>query len=476
MNGSIIILKSKKELETVKKHLTQIEFLELSSLIKSGFKFNPKQVYNIFNSNLAKSKKQLLITILPKFNQKKLRLLASSISQESNTNKIKELNIITSDSFTEQDIVEIKYAYELADYKFTKFLKKENKPTKLTFKNNLIAAELKQKLKEVSTLTEAINYVRDLVNTPSLDLTPLELANQAKKLCKSHSSLKLTELKEKELIKNKLNLIHSVGLGSGQESRLLFIQYSNGPKTKKPILLVGKGVTFDAGGLNLKPTNSIESMKIDMAGAATVLGVMKMVAELKLEINIVAAIPTVENLLGHNAYKPGDILTAYNKKTVEITNTDAEGRLILADAISYGIDKYAPSMIIDIATLTGACIAALGHNRTAVISNNKALVNKFWKASKISGDLIWPLPLDNYHRSKVKGTISDYKNWTAGVQAGAIMGGAFIEKFIQKKPWVHLDIAGSSYYETNIDHLSKGATGRPVNLVYEFLKKESGKK
>jgi leucyl aminopeptidase len=301
-------------------------------------------------------------------------------------------------------------------------------------------------------------------------LTPLELANQAKKIAGQSSKIKLKILKEKELLKNKLNLIYSVGLGSAQESRLIILEYNNGPKSEKPTLLVGKGVTFDSGGFNLKPTSGIENMKMDMAGAATVLGLFSILSKTNLPVNIIGVIPAVENLLGHNAYKPGDILTAYNNKTIEITNTDAEGRLILADSISYGIDKYDPKQIIDVATLTGACIVALGHTYTAIISNNKKLVKQMWKASKQSGEKAWPLPLDTYHRNKVKGEISDYKNWSAGVQAGSIMGGAFLEKFVNKKPWIHLDIAGSAFYENKIDFHEKGATGQPLSTIYHFFK------
>lgn len=443
---------------------------EIESLAKLKVKL--KQITKITSSNVLKEKFTLHIVPVSykKLNKQKLKLIGYNIAKTIQTEKLNKINLVTDQNLNISDLDCIYLGLQIGSYKFENFKKTTQKLETINFINNLNQSELKKSILVTKALAESQNFVKDLVNTPSLNLTPLELANQAKKIANESSKIKLKILKEKDLLKNNLNLIYSVGLGSGQESRLIILEYKNGPKKEQPTLLVGKGVTFDAGGLNLKPTSGIENMKMDMAGAATVLGFFKILTKLNLPINIVGVIPAVENLLGHNAYKPGDILTAHNQKTIEITNTDAEGRLILADAISYGIQKYNPNQIIDIATLTGACIVALGHAYTALISNNKKLVKKMWKASLESGEKAWPLPLDNYHRQKVKGDISDYKNWTSGVQAGSVMGGAFLEKFVQKKPWIHLDIAGSAFYETKIDFFDKGATGQPLGMLYQFFK------
>lgn len=450
---------------------------EISHLPKNYLPKGSGNFIPVINKEIVNSKQKVTLFSYKskKLRSDKTRLLGYKIGKFliANDLKTEKFNLVLSLNFDYNKIQNLIYGINSAAYKFDTF--KSNKKTSVSKIQINISTLLDKKiltnhLKETLQICQSTNLVRNLVNTPSMQMTPTDLASQAKLISKKNSKIKLTILNEKDLLKNKLNLIYSVGMGSGQESKLIILEYKNTDKKIAPTLLVGKGVTFDAGGLNLKPSNAIEGMKTDMAGAATVLGLFDLLSTLDLKINLIGVIPTVENLLGHNAYKPGDILTAYNGKTVEITNTDAEGRLILADAISYGIKKYNPKEIIDIATLTGACIAALGHTRTGLITNNKPLFKKLLKASQKSNDLIWPLPLDKYHRDKVKSEIADYKNWSAGVSAGASMGGAFIEKFVQKKPWAHLDIAGSSYFESTINYLDKGATGQPLNLIYQYFK------
>lgn len=444
--------------------------------VSKDLKVNFGHSTQIINSYTVKEKQKLFIfgaKTKKNITNSQLKLLGYKISKTVKDNKIKKFTI-ASNIFNVNQLKNLFLGIESGNYKFDNFItakqKKSHKYEIVNFISQNDANETKQILTETNYLADSINLVKDLVNTPSLQMTPTTLEKQAKLIASKSKKIKFKSFGEKEIQKNNLNLIYSVGMGSGQESKLIFLEYLNGPKNQKPIMIVGKGVTFDAGGLNLKMTNYIENMKTDMAGAATVIGLFDLLSKIDLPLNIIGIIPSVENLLGHNAYKPGDILTAYNGKTIEITNTDAEGRLILADAISYGIKKYDPTQIIDIATLTGACIIALGYTRTGLITNNKQLFKKFWKASKLCGDGIWPLPLDQFHKDKVHGEISDYKNWTGGVNAGAIMGGAFIEKFVEKRPWAHLDIAGTSHIDTTINHYDKGATGRPLNLLYQYLK------
>jgi leucyl aminopeptidase len=450
--------------------------------VKSELKLNFGHSTQIINSTISQEGQKVFIVgtkTKTKIKNNELKLLGYKIAKTVKDFKLKKFSIIT-DQFNSKQLAEIFLGIESGNYKFDNFIsnpkKKSHRYEEVNFITQNNPKELKEILTQANHLADSINLVKDLVNTPSLSMTPTTLESLAKKIANNSKKIKFKSFGEKEIQKHKLNLLYSVGMGSGQESKLIFLEYLNGPKNEKPIMLVGKGVTFDAGGLNLKMTNFIENMKTDMAGAATVLGFFELLTKIDLPLNIIGIIPSVENLLGHNAYKPGDILTAYNGKTVEITNTDAEGRLILADAISYGIKEYDPSSIVDLATLTGACIVALGYTRTGLITNSRKLFKQFWKAAKKTGDTIWPLPLDQYHRDKVAGDIADYKNWTGGVNAGAIMGGAFIEKFVQKKPWVHLDIAGSSHVDNQIGHYEKGATGRPLSLLVEFMQNQISKK
>lgn len=397
-------------------------------------------------------------------------IIGQLISRQKSKNiaiPTKHINLSNFEATLAQGITLGLYKYD--DY-LTDQTQHQHQPKQISFVSDAKEKEIKNKLIEATALAENINYVKDLVNAPAIDCNPDSLAKEAQKIAKSSSKIKATILKEKEIKKQKLNLLASVAAGSAHEPHLIILEYKNKPKNKKPILLIGKGVTFDAGGLNIKPTGNIDTMKFDMAGAATVLGIFRLLAKINLPIHVVAAIPAVENLLGHEAYKPGDVITSYSGKTVEITNTDAEGRLIMADAIAYGIKKYKPEAVLDFATLTGACIQALGNTLTGVISNNEFLYEKVHTASILSQNHIWRLPLIDYFREKVKGDISDYKNYTGGVGAGASMAAAFLEKFVDEKPWVHFDIAGSAFYESNIGHIQKGATGQPLQLVYEFLK------
>jgi len=360
-------------------------------------------------------------------------------------------------------------------YKFDKYLSDSEQkafyPDSVTFISNMNKAEFEQLSQESLDLSLAIDYIKNLVNTPPVDCTPSTLAQEAKQIAKTSRLIKTKVLDEKEILKLKMNLLYSVGAGSDEDSKLIQLEYKGKKaKNKKPILIVGKGVTFDAGGLNIKPTGYIETMKCDMGGAGAVLGLFYLLSHIDLPIHIIGLIPAVENLLGNKAYKPGDILTAHNSKTVEINNTDAEGRLILADALSYGVEKHKPESIIDLATLTGACIAALGNTHTAIISNNDNLSTKIQIAAKHSDSLVHRLPLIEFYQDKVKGEISDYKNYTAKVGAGTIMAGAFLEKFINKTPWVHLDIAGTAFLEAPLQNQKTGATGAPLKLLYTFLK------
>lgn len=476
-NITFILLESNKLPGNIKDILDKNILTKISDLTKFDFKGKLNQTAQTIVSHSNKNSNNIcLVGIGKKHSNQDLKTLGYKIANLALEKKHTQISIITSALKKDQQIATLLQGLFHGNYKFTKYItnKKHKKITDLTIVDERADLKAFQNLVfETQKIGDTISYVKDLVNSPAIEITPANLGLEAKKIAKKSKKMKFTELGEKELNKLGLNLILEVGKGSGKEAKLIMIEYKNTPKNKKPLLIVGKGVTFDAGGLNIKPTNNIETMKTDMAGAATVLGLFNILTEIDLPIHVVGVIPSVENLLGDDAYKPGDILTAYNGKTIEITNTDAEGRLILADAFSYAIEKYQPEAIVDLATLTGACIMALGYTRTGLFTNNKSLLKQIKNASKKSGDQVWRLPLDKFHSDKVTGSISDYKNWTGGVQAGSSMAAAFLQKFVQKLPWAHLDIAGSSHLDMQIDHKSKGATGEPLHLMYEFIKNYS---
>jgi leucyl aminopeptidase len=281
-------------------------------------------------------------------------------------------------------------------------------------------------------LAQSTNFTRDLINTPPSLMNPEVLAQEAKKIAKISRKVKVKILGEKEMEKLKMGSLLAVGRGSDIESKLIVLEYKGGKKDEEVQALVGKGVCFDSGGYNIKPTGHIEDMKVDMSGAATVLGAFRFIAETLPEKNVVGVIGAVENMVSGNAYKPGDIVTAMNGKTIEVTNTDAEGRLVLADALYYTATKLKPDVILDFATLTGACMAALGMEISAIMGNDKKVINRIKKASELAGEEVWELPLTEHFREKVKGTISDLQNWTTGVHAGASMGGGLFGVFCRR--------------------------------------------
>lgn len=381
-----------------------------------------------------------------------------------------------------QKASEIIQGMVLGNYHFQKYKKEDNTPhiiDKVQFvtlqKENVL--RVVQAAEKGAALAEAVNYTRDLVTTPARDMTPTIFAEEAKKVRKKYRSvMKIHILREKKLQKMGMGALVSVGAGSPQETELIIIEYK--PKNavnKQPFGLIGKGITFDSGGLNLKNA-SLDLMKFDMAGAASVLGTMQALAALKVPAWVVAAMPLAENVIGSHATKPGDVITSYAGKTVEVINTDAEGRLVLCDALAYVYKKYNPSSMIDVATLTGACIVSLGSDITAMISNHPGLVADMKKAAEHVKEKVWELPLDPDYAEKLKGDVSDLKNWIPGGEAGTIMGAAYLSYFVGDTPWLHLDIAGTAWSKEGGAFQPKGATGRPVRMLVRFFEEASTKK
>ena len=324
-----------------------------------------------------------------------------------------------------------------------------------------------------TVLGEAANLTREMVNTPSNDMTPTHLAEQAKTVAKKHG-LKITVLDRPDMKKLRMGSFLSVAAGSEEPPKMIALEYRGDPKSKTVLGLVGKGITFDTGGISLKPALDMDAMKGDMAGGATVVGAMSAIAQLKPKANVIGIVVATENMPSGKATKPGDVVRAMNGKSIEIINTDAEGRLVLADGLCWA-RKLGATHLVDIATLTGAAVIALGHTTTGVMSNDRELVDLFHTATRPYGERYWELPLFPEYAELIKSPIADMKN-SGGRPAGTIFGAMFIKEFVDDKPWIHLDIAGTSWAERDAGHIVKGPTAvglRPMVALAELLGKTS---
>jgi len=305
---------------------------------------------------------------------------------------------------------------------------------------------------------------RDLANLPANICTPTYLAEQARALAKRHASLRVRVLDEAAIRREKMGCLLAVSQGSHQPPRFIVLEHQGaGKKLPPPIVLVGKGVTFDSGGISLKDPPGMDEMKFDMSGAAAVIAALTLAAQLRLPLHVVGLIAAVENMPGGRAVKPGDIVTSASGQTVEILNTDAEGRLILSDALHYA-RRFHPAVVIDIATLTGACVVALGHHHSGVMGNDQALVRDLLEAGQRADDRCWQLPLTEEYGEQLKSNFADFAN-VGGRDGGAITAATFLGKFTQGLRWAHLDIAGTAYQSG----AAKGSTARPTPLLADFL-------
>lgn len=312
-------------------------------------------------------------------------------------------------------------------------------------------------------LAKGINFTRDLGDLPGNICTPTYLADEAKKLGRNQSKLSVKVLEEKQMAELKMGSLLSVSAGSDQPAKLIVLEYRGGSKNDAPVALVGKGITFDTGGISLKPGAGMDEMKYDMCGAASVLGVFQTLIELQPAINVVGVIAASENMPSGKATKPGDIVTSMSGQTIEILNTDAEGRLVLCDALTY-TERFKPKAVIDIATLTGACVIALGHHATGLFSNNDDLAEALLDAGKQAHDRAWHMPLWDDYQKQLDSNFADMAN-IGGREGGSITAACFLSRFAKKFPWAHLDIAGTAWKSGS----AKGATGRPVPLLVQYL-------
>lgn len=355
----------------------------------------------------------------------------------------------------------------LADFAFAKYkTDKDNGRRNLEVTFHASGPSLQKALDRGTAIGEEINAARELANTPGSDMTPEHLARAATTLGRQ-TGIKVSVFTEKEMEKFGMGGILGVSKGSDVPPRFIVLEYLKGPKKEAPVVLVGKGITFDSGGLNLKASSGLYEMHMDMSGGAAVLHVIGALARLKTKKNIVALIPAAENMVSGSSFRPGDVLKTMSGKTVEILNTDAEGRVVLADGLEYA-KKYNPRLVVDVATLTGAAMVALGQRASALFATDVKLERLFREAGERTGDYVWPLPLWEEYESDIKGTFGDIANDGKTRYGGAITGAAFLWQFTKGLNWVHLDIA-PRMTSVEGDHLAKGAAGATVNLLVHLL-------
>jgi leucyl aminopeptidase len=317
-------------------------------------------------------------------------------------------------------------------------------------------------------LAEAVHLARDLSNSPGNEVNPSYLAKQAQQIA-AHTTLRCHVLDVDSIREHQMGCLLGVAQGSEQPPAFIILEHAPNGAQEKPIVLIGKGITFDSGGISIKPAANMEDMKMDMSGGAAVLGTMQALAKLKYPRRVVGLVPASENLPNGNAVKPGDILRAMSGKTVEVINTDAEGRLILADALAYAVQELKPACMIDLATLTGAVVVALGSQATGMMGTDKVMMDRLRAAGEYSAERVWELPLFEEYGKQIKSDFADIKNVSSNREAGSIIGGAFLKEFVGDTPWVHLDIAGTAWTRENKPYIPKGATGVGIRLLVKAL-------
>ena len=403
-----------------------------------------------------------------------IRFVSGKIAQKVRDMNLSDFTIIPPNSSVCEPISAVSQIVEgvkLSLYSFDEF--KKSKAKKSPNLSILISKSPKitKAIQSAEKIADGAIFTKSLANLPPNECAPDTLARFAKKLC-TKTKLRCKVLEKSELKKRGFGGITAVGQGSKNEPRLIIMEYNGASKNQKPIVIVGKAVTFDTGGISLKPGDKMDEMKFDKCGGCTVFGIMKAVESLRLPINVVGIVPSVENMPGGESYRPGDIIKLYSGKTAEILNTDAEGRLILADALAYGEKYYSPKEIIDFATLTGACIVALGTNVAGLVTNNDSFANKIKKSSERTTEEVWQLPLNEDYMNMIKSDVADMKNMGIGRAAGTITAAAFLKNAVENTPWVHLDIAGVAWTQTATKekpYNPKGATGFGVRLIIDYL-------
>ena len=477
-------LTEKKEilaLVTDKKSILDFKELDKNTLNKiqhainnEDFNFNKFSSLEIINDKNTSFSKIILISPGKKssIQSNDFAIIGGKINQISSKSNKKIVSILVAKEFsTDDNLIQIGFGATLNTYKFDKY--KTKKKTKKQINEVKIisnsANQLKNKLKNKISVAEGIFLARDLVNEPSNVLNPEAYAKRIKELSKF--GLKVEVLNEAKMKRLGMWSLLGVGRGSQYESQLVIIRWEgNKSKKTKPLCFVGKGVCFDSGGISLKPGNKMEEMIGDMGGSAAVVGLMKTLALRKAKVNVIGVVGLVENMPDGTAQKPGDIVKSMSGQTIEIQNTDAEGRLVLADALWYAQDKYKPEIMIDLATLTGAIVMSLGNKMAGIFSNNDDLSNKLLEAGRVSGDNVWRLPLSESYDKMINSQFADMKNIGMG-GAGSITAAQFLKRFVNKVPWVHIDIAGTATGMEKSSINTSWASGFGVNLLDTLISK-----
>lgn len=399
-----------------------------------------------------------------------IQKLGGRILAAANTHEMASLAIIAEDNV--KDVANLAYGAELRAYRFDKYHTKDNDNTVVTEVTCYTTKPSPQekKYKELEKVAVGVYYARDLVTEPPNVLHPETYADRCEHL--EEKGLEVKVLGEKEMEQLGMGALLGVGQGSARESKLVIMRWNGDPKgeDEKPIAFVGKGVTFDTGGISLKPSSGMEDMKYDMGGSASVVGVMKALAGRKAKVNAVGVIGLVENMPGQNAQRPSDVVTSLSGQTIEVLNTDAEGRLVLADALWYTQDTFNPKVMINLATLTGAIVVALGEEYAGLFSNNDKLAAQLSKAGEDTEERVWRFPLRKEYDKLLKSPIADMQNISAGRGAGSITAAQFLQRFVNKTPWAHLDIAGMAWTKTAKPICPKGAVGFGVRLLERFVR------
>ena len=401
------------------------------------------------------------------------KIITAGVKQLQQTGATEAMSFLPELEVKERDYPwKIQNAVQWADhelYRFNEFKSKKNEPKKSLRKITLVVPTRRELAQGHTALTRGmalaagVKLTRDLANRPANACTPTHLAEQALALGKTYPAVDVKVLDEAEMKELGMHSLLSVSQGSAQPGKLIVFRYQGAGDDSKPVALIGKGVTFDTGGISIKPAAAMDEMKFDMCGAASVFGAVAAVAGMELPINLVGLTPAVENMPSSTATKPGDIFTSMSGQTVEVLNTDAEGRLILCDALTYS-ERFAPAAVVDIATLTGACIVALGKHASGLMSNHEPLAAELLQAGLNAGDRAWQLPLWDEYDKQLDSPFADMAN-IGGREAGTITAACFLSRFAKKFHWAHLDIAGTAW----VSGKNKCATGRPVPLLVEYL-------
>lgn len=456
---------------------SELEKIKKDLFSKGEFKANFGNTSLLYANKLDSVRKIFLMGLGNKqdFTHESARIAAGKVTQKVRELGLQEFSIFLTSESSKEIVSAIVEGIKLASYSFTRYKTvKETETEKELEKSYVIVDDYNRELETVvgesSIISDSVNFARDLGNLPPNDCSPAELARIATELAVS-SKIKVRVIDLTQLKSNGLNGIVAVGAGSSSPPKLIIIEYLGRNYDQKDYLILGKAVTFDTGGISLKPSEKMDEMKFDKCGGCNVIAIMKALEQLSLPLDVVGIIPAVENMPSGSSYRPGDIIRMHNGKTVEIANTDAEGRIIMADALSYGVNIYSPRAIIDMATLTGAAIIALGSNVAALLGNDQKLADKILSAANSSGEKIWQLPIFEEHKEQIKSVVADIKN-IGGRPAGAITAAAFLSHFVGNVPWIHLDIAGTAWIqEGSIEksYIAKGATGFAVRTILKLL-------